>query len=588
MKKKDFCTAVIELGESKGISNEAIIDAFNFAFSFAINKYIEDEMRAVSSKTKASKKIINKNADGEEVEVKKIDPIKVRVDCDLERGMIDTFIQKEVVENDDDITDDELQISLEEAKKKYPKIKVGEMYEIPFDFDKFSIKDVSRFISAFKQKISKAEKDALAISFSNKIHTIVSGTVEKADSRLVIVNLLGKANVTLTQKDLIGNETFRTGDIIKVYIKGIATDNKKDGLIDASRSCNEFLEKVFENEINEVYDKTIEIKQIARISGKKSKVAVISHDPNIDPIGSCIGKNGERIQKIVSQIGGKEHVDVVLYKENRGLYIAEILKPGEVIGVNFDDENNSAVVICKNDTAGVAISGGLNTKLLKMMLNLNNVRILNESELEQNEITSYKTIEQYLYEDEEEKREAERKRFREESIKFAEAAKKASDDSKSSISYPDFDSDDDFEEVENAEKKPIEIKIKIDSSNDEVKSQQVENEVKEVKEVVKEPQKEVEIEHKDVNTTTTLESLEKSLEEERNKKNQEKKPKKKAKKEVKETSEEKASVTSPTKKMDIYTEDELKEFEDDELYDDEYEDDDEDWSKYDSDDFYED
>ena len=581
MKKSAFAAAVLELGNKKGIEREKIEEALKYAFSFAINKKIEDDSRVVHTKTKI-KRVVKLNEFGEPEEPKYVKPdaIKVRVDANLDKGIINTFVQKEVVATDDEITDDALQICLEEAKKEFPKIKVGDFYETPFDFENlFNKRDVDKFIGAFKQKISESEKEVLAKVFEEKIHTNMSGVVEKADGRIVIVKLLDRASATLQHKDLIGNEQFRNGDIVKVYVKGISSGNKRDGLIEASRSCPEFLAEVFKDEVSEIHDGTVEIKAIARFPGKRAKVAVLSHDSNVDAVGACIGKNGDRIQKIVANIGGKEHIDVFLYKENKGLFLAEILKPAEVIGVNFssDEEGNeSAVVVCKNDTAGVAISGGLNPSLLKKMMGLKGVFIYNESELEERGIKGYKTIEQFILEDEENKKEAERKQFLEKSIEYNEAYKaQVEEDRKAQEAYEaslNLDGIDETEEEKSNEPKaPIEIKIKMPEVEEKVEEKPVQ-----VKKV--EP-----VEHKEVSTTTTLDELEKSLESEKKTKPSEKPSKKKNKKDDKKEDKEETSL-SP--KMSIYTDDELQEFEDD-FDDEDFDDSDDDYSEYDTDDMYE-
>ena len=581
MKKSAFAAAVLELGNKKGIEREKIEEALKYAFSFAINKKIEDDSRVVHTKTKI-KRVVKLNEAGEPEEPKYVKPdaIKVRVDANLDKGIINTFVQKEVVATDDEITDDALQICLEEAKKEFPKIKVGDFYETPFDFENlFNKRDVDKFIGAFKQKISESEKEVLAKVFEEKIHTNMSGVVEKADGRIVIVKLLDRASATLQHKDLIGNEQFRNGDIVKVYVKGISSGNKRDGLIEASRSCPEFLAEVFKDEVSEIHDGTVEIKAIARFPGKRAKVAVLSHDSNVDAVGACIGKNGDRIQKIVANIGGKEHIDVFLYKENKGLFLAEILKPAEVIGVNFssDEEGNeSAVVVCKNDTAGVAISGGLNPSLLKKMMGLKGVFIYNESELEERGIKGYKTIEQFILEDEENKKEAERKQFLEKSIEYNEAYKaQVEEDRKAQEAYEaslNLDGIDEIEEEKSNEPKaPIEIKIKMPEVEEKVEEKPVQ-----VKKV--EP-----VEHKEVSTTTTLDELEKSLESEKKTKPSEKPSKKKNKKDDKKEDKEETSL-SP--KMSIYTDDELQEFEDD-FDDEDFDDSDDDYSEYDTDDMYE-
>ncbi len=572
MKKKDFIDAIKNLGDTKDISDELIIDAFETAFSFAINKKLEDENKAVYTNRKISKRIVkNENGEDEIQVIKKPDPIKVKVDCNLKKANINVFVLKQVVNSDDDISDDALEISLEEARKTYPKINVGEYFEIPFDFEnEFSLKDVTRFISAFKQKISKAEKDALMLSFENKIHTIISGTVEKADNRFVLVNLYNKAFTSLTRKDLIGDERFKNGDIIKVYIKGISSDNKKSGLIEASRSCPEFLEKIIEGEVSEVYDKTIEIKQICRLAGIRSKVAVYSNDPNVDAVGSCVGRNGDRIQRIISQLGGKEYIDFIQYKENKGLYIKEILRPAEVCGVNFYEENNNVVIVCKNRTAGTAIGGGNNTKILKIMLGFNDVKIYNDDELEEKGISYYKPIEEYESEEKEIVSARERAEYIEKTKGYRE---QFIQDYKNTKSNNDFEPEFDVEEiVEEKQNEKPEVKINIEVAKP-LKEEKVEEKVVSKKE---EP-----VEHIEVRTTTSILDLENQLNIEKQSKLEAKSSKKK---ETKKTKAEENKQESSFTKMDIYTEEEIEEFNNQDLEDfDEYDDN---YDEYDDDSYY--
>lgn len=599
MNKKGFISAVAELGTEKGLSKEIITKAIEEAFKITVNKKLSEELKVESknkyleeelknNKTKKDKKEDKKeDKDKKEIvpEIKKLPNAYVRVSCDLDKAKLNVYYQR-LVKLDEDIEDDFLEISLEEAKKMDPKIKVGDFYEEEINIDDFDKKDVDRFVSSFKQAISKYEKAILLEAFKDKIGHIVTGVVEKVDNSIVMVNL-GKTSITLYKKnDLIGDEKFNTGDPIKVYILGIGKDDKKSSaLIHASRSCPEFLEKIFENEVNEIYDKTVEIKKIARIAGKRSKVVVYSNDPNVDASGACIGKNGERIQRIVSQLGNskdaKEKIDVVLYHKNLGVYLAEILKPADIVGINFSEDNKTAEVICRNDTGNLAIgSGHQNIRLAKMLTGLEEIKVFNESETEEKGITSYKPIETYILEDEEEEKEEAKRKFREENIKQTLAKKSIHNEYNIEEEIvPTLDEE--VESVESVEEVP-EV-VEEESSILKAKKKE-EVEVKE--EPVKEkPVKKIEpVELKEVKTTTTLESLEKSLEEE--KKAKEVKASKKSNKKKEEKTEEKAESKKQVTKMDVYTEEELAELEDEENED--YYVDDDDYSEYDSDDFYED
>lgn len=572
------------LGKERGLSLDVIHDALVDAFKLAVGKKIEEEYKV---ELRGIRPQIKKPVEKTDKVVEKLESALVRVDCNLETGKISVYHQWLVL-NEEDITDDFLQISLEEAKEHNKRIKVGDYYEEKFDLSTLNKKDVDRFVSTFKQKISKAEKEVLFNAFSDKIGNIMTGIVEKADSNSVLVNL-GTTSTILYRNDLIGDERFQNGDPIKVYISDIARNDKKALYIKASRTCKEFLQKLFENEVNEINDGVVIIKDIARIPGKRSKVVVYSIDPNVDPSGACIGKNGERIQRIVQNLGNgrdyKEKIDVILYHTNLGVYLSEILKPGYVIGINFENEGKEAVVICGHDTMKLAVGlQGQNIKLAKMLTGLEKITVYNEEELEENGITSFTPIEKYIEEDEEDIKEEAKRRFREDNLKMMKAKGTILDDETLDevVEEIPVTTEEVTEELVVTETKPEEKVEKIEEPTVET------SEVKEVKEEVKKEPEVVEI--KEVKTTTTLESLERSLEEEKKQKEEEKikKAKRKQEKEAKKEEKKEDSPKKTVQKIDIYTKEELEKMEEEE-FDDEYpEFDDEEWADYDSDDYYED
>ncbi|MBR1581545.1 MAG: transcription termination factor NusA [Bacilli bacterium] len=569
MDKKAFLKAVEEMGTEKGISSDVIIDAIQESFQVAYTKKLEEEYSVY--KSKASAKQASKV---------KLNDALIRCEVNLVKGTINLYHQLKVV-NEDDIEDDFIEIGLEKAQRLNPKLKLGDFYEEEVDFDEFSKADVNRFVSCFKQKIASAEKAALLEAFHGRIGDIVTGTVEKADSHYVIVNL-GRTSVTLFPKDLIGKETFKPGDPIKVYIVGIGKDDKKGSLIEVSRSCPGFLRKLFENEIHEIYDQTVIIKDVARLAGVRSKVAVYSNDPNVDPSGACIGTNGNRIQAIVSQLGNaresKEKIDVITYNPNLGLYLEECLKPGIMLGAKIDLENKEAIVVCQNDTSSLAIGlRGSNVILARQLTKLQSIQVIDEREAIEKGI-EYKTIEEFTIE----AREEERKRYREQSLQNTlDSTIKTQLESKVIEPTPVEIDDEEFEDTSDlVEETPVVEETKVEKVKEE-KVEPVKEEVKvEKKEKSEEPVVKV-----NVKTTSTLESLEKSLEEEKERENKKSTFKKNKKKEEKvEETDLGLEQIKDAQKMSIYTEEELADF-DDEL-EDEYED--EDYSDYDSDDYYED
>ena len=579
--EKLFLRALEQLGSAKGISSDVIVEAISDSFKIAFTKKLEDEDRIFynSKKVKDNKKLVaNKTL--------KLDDALVRCDIDLKLGKIDLYHQFKVV-NDDDIEDDFIEIGLTEAQKIDKNLKVGDFYEVPISIQDFSPSDVNRFKTTFLQKISKAEKDALLETYSNRIGEIVTGTVEKADLHSVIVNL-GRTSATLFKNDLIGNETFKPGDQIKVYIESIGKDDKKGNLIKISRSSKGFLKKLFENEVHEIYDQTVIIKDIARKAGVKSKVSVYSNEPNVDASGACIGPNGSRIQAIVSQLGNakdsKEKIDVITYQPNLGLYLEECLKPGVMIGAKIDYENKEAIVVTQEGTSSLAIGvKGYNVALTRELTGLNKIDVKDESEALRDGI-EYTTMEEFRIE----AREEEKRKFREESLKHKEIEVKKDYETKNNFEIKGDDEDIDLpeldEEIETVSTEPVNKEI-VEEPKEVIIEPIKEEKAKE--EIIKPHKEEEPIEKTEVKTTTTLESLEKSLEEEKAKEKTKENYKNKKKKEHKEekASEEDSYIKKDVKKMDIYTEEELAEIDaelddEDEL--------DEDYSEYDSDSYYED
>lgn len=560
----EFAKYLKEVSKSRRIDEDIVVDAIKEAFIISYTKKLEDELKIPAYSKQ--KKVAAKSKDGV-----KLSNALIRFDIDLDSNKMELYHQYKVTK-EDDIQDDFIEISDEDPRVVELGLQVGEYYEEPIDLKTFTKTDVTKFINTFNQRISQAEKSALYETFKGKIGEIVTGVVERSDNFNVLVNLgAGRegALATLSSKDLIGNEKYKAGDSIKVYVESIGKTegkgDKRDNLIKISRSCSDFLKKLFFNEVHEIYDGTIEIKDVARRAGVRSKVAVFSHDKDVDPSGACIGPNGSRIQAIVSQLGNakdsKEKIDIITYNENKGVYLAECLKPGVVLGIVFDDENNSAKVVCEDDTQTAAIgSKGINVILARQLLGLKEISIISKTEADEQGLV-YKTIDEYVVES----REEARKKVREESLKkLKEEVTVATVDTKEDFLSKDEDDEEISELPEVSEEKVVE-----------------ETPVEEVKE----PKVEEKVEMVEVNTTISLNELEANLESEKETlKEQPKKKKKEFKVENKE--EKKEENKKSVEKMKIYTDEELQELENEDFED--YEDEDSDFSEYDDDSYYED
>ena len=578
--KKKFIETIKEMDNVKGLDLDVVTEALKESFRLTFAKKIEDSYK-IDKKPVKSVAQANK-----EKAATKLPDALIRVEINLNKAIINCYRQWLVV-NDDDITDDYIEIGLSEAKEKNPNLVTGDYYEEELSLDSLEPKDLSRFKSCFIQKINKAEKDVLLSTFANKIGTIVTGVVEKCDNHSVIVEL-GKTSATLFSRDLIGDEKFTQGESIKVYVVGIGKDDRKGSLVKISRSCNGYLQKLFENEIHEIYDGTVTIKFVERIPGRRAKVCVYSNDPNVDPSGACIGQNGSRIQNIVSQLGNardsKEKIDVITWNPNLGLFVAELLRPGKVLGMNIDEERKSIVAVTDEETLNLAIGfKGTNVVLARKITGYQ-IRVISESQAKEEGIV-VKPMEDFEIEAKEE----ERRRFRE---KQQEAIK--SRENASVLTHED-NAQEEVSQVEVQEEKVTPVEEKVASKEEPAvttSEEKVENCEEKVQEEpvaqVKKVKEEEPVEFKEVKTTTTLESLEKSLEEEKKEKTSTKKSFKKKKKDFKKTEEEESEEKEKKiiQKMDIYTDEELQAFENEDSEED-YEDE-EDYSEYDDDEYYED
>lgn len=534
--------ALDQIEVSKGISRERVIEALK------------------ESMTKAYKKSLGG------------DDALVEVNIDLEAGKIEMFQLKNIVE---DVQDDLLEISVEDALESDPKgkYKVGDVYKIPADIAELRKAMVITIKNLMKQKFAEAEKEVLHEQFKDKINTLITGRVEQYDDRGATINI-GRTSVYLPRKEMIKDERFAIGENIKLFVNDVATGNKGAHIV-VSRASEGFLKALMTEEIHDIYDGTIIIKALAREAGERSKVSVYSNDVNVDPAGACIGPNGSRIQKVVSQLGNgssKEKIDIITYKDNTGLYIMEALKPAHVVGIALDEEKKAATVVVKDDSLSLAIGRkGVNARLAVKLTGYN-IDIKVESEALE-EGLKFKTFEELN------------------ALETEERAKKIMEAQKAALVYQnkqetslpglpegyvapqarnyeeesnDFDTA--LEEV--AEKEEIEAP----------KAKEVKTEVKEETPVVEEEKPEVK-ETTAVKTTTTLEDLEKSLED--SSKNQKKSNNYKRKKKVEEEKEESGITHADGPRMSIYTEEELKEIEEEENEVEEVEEDDVDYDEYD-------
>jgi N utilization substance protein A len=505
-----FTSAIHEIAESKGLSDEAVVNALKDAMQKAYLHYLSQGL-AIG------------------------DDAVVTVDIDMSKGEITLAQVKKVV---DDVQDDYLEISVEDANAglKKAKYKAGDDFAIPCSADELSKMTAQAVKTILRQKIAEAERVALYDVYKDHIGEMVTGTVEKSDDRSVSINI-GRTVVELTHREMIGDEYFKVGDPIKVYIQEVK-EAEQEGKpshgpqIEVTRSSEGFLKRLFEEEIHEIYDGTVVIKGIAREAGVRSKVAVMSNNEDVDATGACIGPSGSRIQKIVSQLGNgkdKEKIDIIAYSDNPGLYIAESLRPAQVLGVALAPvdpllPHQKATAIVKDEQLSLAIGKkGANARLANKLTGYS-IDILEESAA-QDEGLVYVTTEDLQKQADEEKKAKERIAYAE---KSQEDAKKRAEEAAAAatMATPVAEASAEEEEEEAAiAETPVAPAVATPVEETPVAAAPVAEEAKPVEAAPVapvapapapvEPKVEAPVIPTEVKTTKTLDELEKELEEEK-------------------------------------------------------------------------
>ena len=286
----------------------------------------------------------------------------IKFDIDIAKGKFDVAIQKEVAA---EVEDDANQISMEEAKTHTRrKLEYGDIVAIKLDTQHFGRIAAQTAKQVIKQGLKEIEREQLVAQWGGLQDEAVTVTVLKTEPRTgnATVNLNGN-EVPLFRSEQIPGEVLRPGDMVKVYVSGVsATDHRP--MLKISRVNKELVKRLFESEVPEIYDGTVEIKAISREAGSRSKVAVISNNPDVDALGACIGPGIQRISKVCAELGG-EKMDVVFYSEKPEEFIAQALKPSDVIRVEIPDpEVKACTAIVPDNQLSLAIGNkGQNAKL---------------------------------------------------------------------------------------------------------------------------------------------------------------------------------------------------------------------------------
>ena len=288
------------------------------------------------------------------------DEADVRVEIDRETGEYESFRRWEVMDDETFETPD-MHIKLEEAQKRNPDIQIGEFVEEPLESIDFGRIGAQAAKQVIFQKIRDAEREQVLADFLERDEQLVSGTVKRLERGNALIEF-GKIEALLPRDQIIPKENMRVGDRIKAHLLRVDRSARGPQVI-LSRTSNELLTKLFELEVPEIEENLLEIVSAARDPGSRAKIAVRSNDPRIDPIGTCVGMRGSRVQGVTNELAG-ERVDIILWAEDPATYVINALAPAEVSSIVVDEEKHSMDVVVEEENLAQAIGrGGQNVRL---------------------------------------------------------------------------------------------------------------------------------------------------------------------------------------------------------------------------------
>lgn len=344
---KEMLEAFATLEKTKGIKQDVIVEAIKAALVAAYKKNYNQATNVI-------------------------------VEFDERRGDFKLMTEKTVVE---EVHDERLEISLKDALTINRAYELGDKirFEVaPKNFGRIAAQTAKQVVM---QHLREAERNHIIDEYSQYEDELITGTVERRDNRFVYVKI-GNVEAVMPRNDQMPGEVYNPQDQIRVLVTHVGSDSK-GAQITVSRTAPDMVKRLFEQEVPEIYDGTVEIVSIAREAGDRTKIAVKSNDPNIDPVGTCVGQRGARVQNVVNELDG-ENIDVVKYEDDPSDYIANALNPAEVIAVQFGDEDDekSALVIVPDYQLSLAIGKkGQNVRLAARLTGFK-IDIRPESEVE--------------------------------------------------------------------------------------------------------------------------------------------------------------------------------------------------------------
>ncbi len=285
----------------------------------------------------------------------------IRVEIDEKTCEFHVIATKEVIELADDVMDPAIEISWDEAKAFDPDVQPGGFVEVEINSKEFGRIATQNAKNVITQKLREEERNVIYRQFSEKRHDIITGVVQRRVGRGFSINM-GKTDALLPDQECVPGERLKQGGRIKVYVIDV-TSTPKGAKITVSRSHPELVRKLFEEEVTEIKDGTVEIMNIAREAGSRTKMAVMSHNPNVDPVGACVGVNGSRVNAIVNELYG-EKIDIINWSDNPGELIQNSLSPAKIVNVFADPDEKSANVVVPDSQLSLAIGkSGQNARL---------------------------------------------------------------------------------------------------------------------------------------------------------------------------------------------------------------------------------
>ncbi|CDQ40079.1 MULTISPECIES: transcription termination factor NusA [Virgibacillus] len=320
----------------------------------------------------------------------------VRVELNEETGKMGVFSRKTVVE---EVDDNQEEITVDEAKEINPNYEVDDVVEVevtPKDFGRIAAQAAKQVVT---QRVREAERGVIFSEYSDREEDVMTGIIQRKDSRFVYVNL-GKIEAKLAEAEQMPTEEYYIHDRIKVFVTKVENTSKGPQIY-ISRSHPGLLKRLFEMEVPEIYDGIVEIKSVAREAGDRSKISVHAPDPEIDPVGSCVGQKGQRVQTIVNELKG-EKIDVVEWSEDPTVYVSNALSPSKVVEVLVDEEEKATTVIVPDYQLSLAIGKrGQNARLAAKLTGWK-IDIKSESEAREegllNEEEAYSNNEEDIFE----------------------------------------------------------------------------------------------------------------------------------------------------------------------------------------------